>query len=542
MKKTILLILFLLSASFAQDFDSLRAIKKTYIQLSGSLFEDVQMSSVFSDSKTFVDAVPVKNPAFIRKLYDSVKAMPDFNLREFVYANFIVPGGKTDSLKLPESEPMMRHIETLWQFLIRKPDLLINRYSTIIPLRHPYIVPGGRFREIYYWDSFFTMLGLISDGRVDEAENMVRNFADLIDRLKMIPNGNRVYYLTRSQPPFLSLMIDLISWYKNDYYWGVQFLDELLTEYQFWMNGLEELSEGGGVQALNRVVLLNDEEGVLNRYYDFDTIPREESFRADYTNSLKVPDSVRAVFFRNLRAAAESGWDFSSRWFKDAKSLTSIRTTDILPVDLNCLLYFLENRLGYYYELNGNVERSEFFKTKASRRADLINRIFYNETDGFYHDYNWKEGRQTNTISLAGCFPLYFGIAKPEYAERIAENLKKNFLRPGGLVTTLNETREQWDAPNGWAPLEWISVKALREYGLDSLAEEIKTRWVSLNGSVYKRTGRMMEKYNVENLELFGGGGEYPLQDGFGWTNGVAEAFINNLDENYLLKNIKKGP
>ncbi|MGE5440191.1 MAG: trehalase family glycosidase, partial [Bacteroidota bacterium] len=190
----------------------------------------------------------------------------------------------------------------------------------------------------------------------------------------------------------------------------------------------------------------------------------------------------------------------------------------------------------------GNVERSEFFKTKASRRADLINRIFYNKTDGFYHDYNWKEGRQTGVISLAGCFPMYFGIAKPEYAERIAENLKKNFLRPGGLVTTLNETHEQWDAPNGWAPLEWISVKALREYGLDSLAEEIKTRWVSLNGSVYKRTGRMMEKYNVENLELFGGGGEYPLQDGFGWTNGVAEAFINNLDENYLLKNIKKGP
>ncbi|MGE5352313.1 MAG: alpha,alpha-trehalase TreF [Acidobacteriota bacterium] len=541
MKKYFLFLVLLIQVAFAQNFDSLKAIKKTYIQLSGSLFEDVQMSSIFTDSKTFVDAVPIKNPAFIRKLYDSLKTLPGFNLKAFVYDNFFIPGGKADSLKLPQNEPMMRHIETLWQYLTRRPEEHINRYSTLIPLKYPYVVPGGRFREVYYWDSFFTMLGLVSDGRVDEAEDMVRNFAYLIDSLKMIPNGNRVYYLTRSQPPFLALMIDLIAWYKNDYYWGAQFLDELLTEYHFWMNGLEELSESDN-QALNRTVLLDDDEGVLNRYYDFDTIPREESFRVDYQNSRNIPEAMRAGFFRNLRAAAESGWDFSSRWFQDAKSLTAIETTDILPVDLNSLLYFLENRLGFYYELTGNVEQSEFFRTKASKRAELINRIFYNEQDGFYHDFNWKEGRQTGVISLAGCFPMYFGIARPEYARRIAENLKKNFLMPGGLVTTLNETREQWDAPNGWAPLEWIAVKGLREYGLDSLAEEIKTRWVSLNGNVYKRTGRMMEKYNVENLELFGGGGEYPLQDGFGWTNGVAEAFINNLDEKYLLKNIKKGP
>lgn len=541
MKKCILLLFILFPAVYGQDYDSLRAIKKTYIQLSGDLFQEVQLSGIFNDSKTFVDAVSIKNPAFIRKLYDSVKTIPGFNLKQFVYENFIVPDGKTDSLKLPENQPMMRHIETLWQYLLRQPELVVNRYSTIIPLKYPYIVPGGRFREIYYWDSFFTMLGLISGGRVDEAEDMINNFADLIDNLKMIPNGNRVYYLTRSQPPFFSLMVDLVSWYKKDYFWGAKYLDEMLAEYQFWMHGLEELSDSNK-QAINRVVLVNEEDGVLNRYYDFDTIPREESFKADYTAATKIPDSLRSGFFRNLRASAESGWDFSSRWFKDGKSLLNIETTDILPVDLNCLLYFLENRLGFFYELTGNIERSELFKTKASQRAALINRLFYNEEDGFYHDYNWKEGRQTPVKSLAGCFPLYFGIAKPEYAERIARNLAKNFLMPGGLVTTLNETHEQWDAPNGWAPLQWIAVKGLREYGLDSLAEEIKTRWVTLNGNVYKRTGRMLEKYNVENLGLFAGGGEYPLQDGFGWTNGVAEAFINNLDEAFLIKKLKKEP
>ncbi|HEX2869330.1 MAG TPA: trehalase family glycosidase [Ignavibacteriales bacterium] len=540
MKRCILFVLVLLSTACAHNFDSLRAIKRTYIQLSGDLFRDVQLSGIFKDSKTFVDATPVKDPALIRKLYDSIKTTPGFNLRGFVYQNFTLPKDK-DTIKLPQGEPMMRHIENLWPYLLRQPDTVENPYSTLIPLKEPYIVPGGRFREIYYWDSYFTMLGLISEGRVEEAEDMIHNFADMLDRFKMIPNGSRVYYLTRSQPPFFSLMVDLVSWYKKDYYWGAQFLDELLTEYQFWMYGLEKLSNSGKA-AINRVVSVDNGKGVLNRYYDFDTIPREESYLADYKASLLLPDTLRVVFFRNVRAAAESGWDFSSRWFKDGKSLDSIETTDILPVDLNCLLYFLEDRLGFYYELQGNLERSELFKTKAQKRFELINRIFYNEKDGFYHDYNWKKGKQTGAVSLAGAFPLYFGIAKPEYAKRISEMLSKDFLMPGGLVTTLSETHQQWDAPNGWAPLQWIAVKGLREYGLDSLAEEIKNKWVNLNDEVYKRTGRMMEKYNVENTELFAGGGEYPLQDGFGWTNGIAEAFFNNLDEQYLLKNMKKKP
>lgn len=538
MKKIVLFLLILFSVSYTQDLNTLRALKGTYVQLSGDLFRDVQLSGIFKDSKTFVDAVPIQSPAYIRKLYDSVKTTSGFSLKQFVYNSFIITEENIDTLRLPVYQPMVRHIEELWQYLLRKPDLVINRYSTLIPLKYPYIVPGGRFREIYYWDSFFTILGLLSAGRVDEAEDMVYNFADMIDRFGMIPNGNRVYYLSRSQPPFFAMMIDAICCYKKDYYWGARFLNELLAEYEFWMNGAGKASEND--TAFYRVVYMSDPDRVLNRYNDFDSIPREESFRADYMSSLKIADSLRPDYFRNIRAAAESGWDFSSRWFMDGKSLTAIQTTDILPVDLNCLLYFLENRLGFFYELTGNLERSEFFRSKAAMRLDLINEVFWNEEDGFYHDYNWKTGTQTGALSLAGCFPLYFGIARPEYAERIAENLKSKFLMPGGLVTTLSNTGEQWDAPNGWAPLQWMAVKGLREYGIDSLADDIKERWVTLNSEVYKRTGKMLEKYNVENLELFGGGGEYPLQDGFGWTNGVAEAFINNLDTLLMIRDLKK--
>ncbi len=547
MKKKILLILLfqliLSFVSFPQVFETYKNIKSNYIQLSGSLFKDVQLSGIFSDSKTFVDAVPKRNPEYIKALYDSVKSLADFDLRQFVYANFNIPG-EEDTVKVAENTSMENHIEDLWQHLVRKPQTL-NVNSTLIPLQYPYIVPGGRFREIYYWDSFFTILGLLADGKISTAENMVYNFSYMLGKYKMIPNGNRIYYLTRSQPPFFSLMVDIICSYKNDYSWGLQFLDNIVEEYSFWMNGINKIKNDQ--EASERVVLLNPEgfkknQGVpeiLNRYYDFDNIPREESYKADYDQSLKIDKNKKPDFFRNLRAAAESGWDFSSRWFSDQNSLTKINTTSILPVDLNCLLYFLENRLAFFYNLKGNHNKGEFYQMKALTRLNLINKIFWNKKEKFYFDYNWQTKTQTKVISLAGCFPLYFGIAKPEYAKEAAVKIKKLLLKPGGLVTTLNETGQQWDAPNGWPPLQWITIKGLREYGLNSLADTIKERWLNLNESVFKRTGKMLEKYNVENINLFGGGGEYPLQDGFGWTNGVAAALLKNYDQKFLNKNMK---
>ena len=534
-KKILIILLFQLTTcltSYPQVYETYKNLKSNYIQLSGDLFKDVQLSGIFSDSKTFVDAVPKRNPDYIKFLYDSVKNLADFDLRQFVYANFNLPDN-TDTIKVAANKPMNNHIEELWKRLVRTPHI-VNVNSTLIPLKYPYIVPGGRFREIYYWDSFFTILGLLADGKISTAENMVYNFAYLLDKYKMIPNGNRIYYLTRSQPPFFSLMVDVICMYKNDYSWGLQFLNNMEEEYSFWMNGINRIKNGE--KFSERVVVLNPGE-ILNRYYDFDDIPREESYKADYEHSRKINKKEKSEFFRNLRAAAESGWDFSSRWFKDQNSLLRINTTDILPVDLNCLLYFLENRLAFFYGLKGEQEKSNFYQEKALRRRNLINKIFWNKKENFYFDYNWRMGDQTKVVSLAGCFPLYFGIAKPGYAKAVAEKIKSLLLKPGGLVTTLNKTGQQWDAPNGWPPLQWIAIKGLREYSFDNLADIIKDRWLRINENVYKRTGKMLEKYNVEDTTLFGGGGEYPLQDGFGWTNGVAAALINNYDHKFLINN-----
>jgi alpha,alpha-trehalase len=536
-KKFLLILLFQLILSysvFPQVYETYKTLKTSYIQLSGNLFKDVQLSGIFSDSKTFVDAVPKKNPKYLEVLYDSIKGLADFNLSQFIYANFIIPD-ESDTVKISENKSMSSHIDELWEMLVRRPRSL-HANSTLIELNFPYIVPGGRFREIYYWDSFFTILGLLADGKVSIAENMVYNFAYLLGKYKMIPNGNRIYYLTRSQPPFFSLMVDIICKYKNDYSWGLQFLDNMEEEYSFWMNGISAIKKNK--RSSERVVMLDHDE-YLNRYYDFDDIPREESYKADYEHSYKINNDVKPEFFRNLRAAAESGWDFSSRWFDDQKSLTEINTTDILPVDLNCLLYFLENRLAFFYNLKGEHDKGNFYQQKALKRLNMINKIFWNDKEKFYFDYNWQTKTQTKVISPAACFPLYFKIAKPEYAKEVADKIKSLLLKPGGVVTTLNETGQQWDAPNGWPPLQWITIKGLREYNQNSLADKIKERWININENVYKRTGKMLEKYNVEDTTLFGGGGEYPLQDGFGWTNGVAAALLNNYDQKFLIKNMK---
>ncbi|MFO7446380.1 MAG: trehalase family glycosidase [Ignavibacteriaceae bacterium] len=539
--------LFFYALSFSQTVESYKDKKQNYIQLSGELFKDVQLSGIFKDSKTFVDAVPLKDPALISSEYDSLKSLPDFDLAQFVSVNFKITSETESNLKLPEGQVMDEHIESLWDNLVREPDPG-SEYTTLLPLKFNYIVPGGRFREIYYWDSFFTILGLLADDELETAENMVLNFSYLLESYNLIPNGNRVYYLTRSQPPFFALMVDIVCRYKNDYKWGLQFLDALETEYNFWMNGEDQLadkipSDKGHIDlqneqtqnAINRVVKLPF-GGVLNRYYDFDTIPREESYKEDYLLGQKINDSLRPEFYRSIRAAAESGWDFSSRWFADTFSLASIRTTDILPVDLNCLLYFLEDRLSFFNELNRDSERSKIFRQKADTRKKLINEIFWNEEEKYYFDYSWLTGEHTKIYSLAGIFPLYFHAAYTSYAPLAAKKIEELFLKPGGLVTTPYQTGQQWDAPNGWAPLQWMTIKGLKEYGINPLANDIKKRWLTINRNVYQRTGRMVEKYNVINLDLFAGGGEYSLQDGFGWTNGVAAALISNFDEKYLFR------
>lgn len=480
----------------------------------GILLDTVQKSQIFSDQKKFVDCVPKFPPYSILTEYRVLKQNDNFNLKRFIGNNF-------DTI-LVDTSAILNHIESLWSELLRPADAQ-KLFGTLIPLKHPYIVPGGRFREVYYWDSYFTMLGLAESGKMDVIKNMLDNFADLISTYGHIPNGNRTYYLSRSQPPFFSLMVDLYAQTTEDAGVYKKYYSAMRNEYAFWNRGKNEVTRSFSTHK--RVVQLKKGE-FLNRYFDDLSTPRPESYQYDMeTFHTSNRDSV---LFRNIRAAAESGWDFSSRWFADGEHLTTIQTTDIIPVDLNCLLYNLEMTLS-----KGTPQDSvKYYLNKAETRKKLIVKYCWNAPEGYFFDFNFSSRQTSLSWNLAGIFPLYFNMVDKNVAKKVCNNLEIKFLREGGLVTTLKNTGQQWDAPNGWAPLQWIGYKSCQNYNENQLASNIAKRWTDLNIRVFFEKRQMMEKYNVVDIHLPGGGGEYPTQDGFGWTNGVFLKLWNEMHKN----------
>ena len=482
------------------------------------LFEAVQMNCIFEDGKTFVDCIPKSSTELILQQYLQQKEDAGFDLRNFVFAHFDLPHVFAGGYLTDTNQNVAKHIYALWPVLTRKPD---EKKGSLIPLPNPYIVPGGRFGEVYYWDSYFTMLGLQASGMVDMIESMSNNFSHLIQTVGFIPNGNRTYYLGRSQPPFYSLMIQMMAAIKGKEILPV-YLSSLEKEHQFWMKGTEELNENN--TALHHVVRMKDGE-LLNRYWDENETARPESYREDVELShctTQLPETL----YRHLRAGAESGWDYSFRWFKDGHSFATIHTTEIVPVDLNCLIWHLEQTIAQEHRINSNEPKAQHYESLAEKRKQAIQKYCWNDAIGFYVDYDFSLNEQKQIKTLAGTTPLFFNIATQVQADATVIVIEKEFLKAGGLTTTLQTTGQQWDAPNGWAPLQWMSIVGIENYGHHNLAETIAQRWIQLNTDVYNRTGKLMEKYNVVDTHLDAGGGEYAGQDGFGWTNGVLLALM----------------
>ncbi len=486
----------------------------------GELFEQVQLEKVFPDGKTFVDCTPKFTTKRIMGNYEADKGSPDFNLKEFVLANFETPIKYASGFEADTSKSVVEHINTLWPILTREPDN--ENAGSLISLPNSYIVPGGRFGEIYYWDSYFTMLGLQAAGKTDMIENMVKNFAYIIDKVGFIPNGNRTYFLTRSQPPFFARMVQLLAEQKGDQVY-IDFLPQLTKEYEYWMSGADAISES---QPTSKKVVRLADGKTLNRYWDTGDFPRAESYKED-VETIAESDRPAKVVYSDLRAACESGWDFSSRWFKDPQQLSTIHTTDIIPVDLNALMYNLEMVLAKAHELKKDETTANSFKEIAAVRKATLLKYCWSEELGYFMDYDFKAQQHTEIPSLAGMYPLTFKMATPEQAAKSAKVINDKFLKTGGVVSTLTDNGQQWDYPNGWAPLQWMTIEGLRNYKSDDLANTIKERWVRLNNRVYKKTGKLVEKYNVVDMTLEAGGGEYPVQDGFGWTNGVLLKLIS---------------
>jgi alpha,alpha-trehalase len=465
------------------------------IQTSGALFQAVQLLKLFPDSKTFADAEP-------RVSAEQIEAEFRALLLEFVQNRFDLP--ETSNLVIAPQPNLEAHIDALWS-LLERPATSPHPDSSLLVLPETSIVPGGRFQEMYYWDTYFSMLGIQIAGRKELLRSLVKNFSSIIDRYGFIPNGCRTYYLSRSQPPVLVLMLEMLQEeFGRDAI--TPFLPALKREYEFFM-------------TTRSVKLPNGTS--LNRHWDAKNAPREESYLEDVELIHQTPEHF--TLGRELRAAAESGWDFSSRWYGANGELGSTHTTDFAAIDLNCILYHLEIQLGIW------LQDDSYTQAAQSRKTTILEHC-WDETHGWFFDLEHQTGIRSQSWTLAGMFPLYFKLATPAQAARVAQNLEKNFLKDGGLITTLVHAGEQWDAPNGWAPLQWIACLGLERYGFHDTSLEIATRFVRIAEQVWKRTGRLMEKYNVEDTQLEAGGGEYPAQDGFGWTNGVVRAMIERYD------------
>ena len=486
----------------------------------GRLFHDVQLARVFEDSKTFVDARPLMAPAEIAARYDAQRGAAGFDLERFVEQHFAAPQPVGAVVHADSTRSMETHIRDLWPLLTRPADSA-GIASSLIPLPRPYVVPGGRFREVYYWDSYFTMLGLIESGRTDLVRSMLDNFAHLVETVGHIPNGNRTYYLSRSQPPYFAAMVGLYA-AATDTASALPYLDALEAEHAFWMSGADRVAPG---DAYRRVVRLHD-GSVLNRYWDDRPEPRPESYREDYELGQTVAAADREALYRNIRAAAESGWDFSSRWMRDPADLRTLETIEIVPIDLNSLLYHAERTIAALRTFRGNpgdAAAARIFLDAAAERRRALLEAAWDPAEGFFFDVRWRtRERVTDRPTMAAAAPLYFGLATLDQGRAVAGRLERDFLRPGGFVTTQIQSGQQWDAPNGWPPLQWLGMEGARRYGRADLADRAGDRWLTLNRRTYQSTGRMMEKYDVVDLDRRAAGGEYPTQDGFGWSNGVA--------------------
>jgi alpha,alpha-trehalase len=415
-------------------------------------------------------------------------------------------------------------------------DLTQIREHGLLYLPKPYVVPGGRFNEMYGWDSYFIQMGLLRDGEVSLARDMADDFLYEIRGYGKILNANRTYYLTRSQPPFLTQMLLSVYRVQKDRTWLESSVEAIEKYYRYWTTephltpetGLSryfDLGEGPAPEVVSSEL---DAKGRT----DYDLI--KAFFRthriADYDVSQYYDantDQLTPLFYKADRSMRESGFDPSNRFGPFAADIIHYN-----PVCLNSLLYLMETQTAEIMDILGRGQQASQWHVRGQQRAEMINQLMWDQQHGMFFDYDFLRKRVRQYPYLTSFYPLWAGIASPEQAARVVANLPR-FERPGGLQTSTYHSGDQWDAPFGWAPLQWIAVQALRRYGYQTEAERISRNFLSMVLEEFLRHGTIVEKYDVVrrradvNRQIQFG---YRTNEaGFGWTNAVFTALFDGL-------------
>ncbi|KAI1020081.1 hypothetical protein LB503_006342 [Fusarium chuoi] len=595
----------------------------------GEILEQVELAQPFSDSKTFVDMPAIRPLSEIQDAFDKLDKPLRNNsaLTEFLSDYFADAGGELEEVPEDELETDPKFLDKINNTAIKEftqkvidiwPDLT-RRYdqdskncsdcpNSFIPVNRSFVVAGGRFREPYYWDSYWIIEGLLRTGGsfINIAKNTIENFLDFIEEYGFVPNGARIYYLNRSQPPLLSQMIKAYIEHTNDTDILERALPLLVQEHEFFMT--------------NRSVpvYINNETYHLNTYNVSNTRPRPESYREDYVTannkSYYSPSGevysggeelnfkTKEALYGNLASGAESGLDYSVKWVARPDDairdnyfpLRYLNTRNIIPVDLNSILYGNEIAIAEFYEQTGNSSASRQWREVAANRSFAMHAFMWNETHWSYFDYNLTSKAQSifyptdnNTAEIdkenapkgkqvffspTQFYPFWLGAA-PDYLKNnpyAVLNAYKRVsyyldTRQGGIPASNVESGQQWDQPNVWPPLMHILMSGLEKvpatFGIMDpsfievrrLALRLAQRYLDSTFCTWRATGGttsdlpriqsaaegadgiMFEKYADNATNVAGGGGEYEVVEGFGWTNGVliwaVDEFGNRLKQ-----------
>jgi alpha,alpha-trehalase len=442
-------------------------------------------------------------------------------------------------------------------------------------MENPYVVPGGRFNEMYGWDSYFIIRGLLREGKIDLARGMVENFFFEIENYGAVLNANRTYYLTRSQPPFLTSMI--IAVYEADKArgrenrsWLAKAYDYADRDYQMWTRDPHLAGKTG-----------------LSRYYDFGEGPVPEGLHgevgyyhdvlayflrgnkqtpylveADSADSLPHPEylvqlcedrnspatdskceelkhvALSPEYYKGDRSMRESGFDISFRF-----GSYGAETHHYAPVCLNSLLYKTETDMEKMSLWLGKKQAAAQWRRRASKRRTIVQTLLWNQKRGLFFDYQFTNKELSSYEYATTFYPLWAGIATAAQARTVAENLRL-FEHRGGLAMSTQDTGVQWDYPFGWAPIQLLAVEGLRRYGYNGDADRISYKFLSMVLANFGRDGNIREKYNVvtdsSNVEVAEGYRGNII--GFGWTNGVFLELLNQLPNQWVSRLAARSP
>lgn len=517
----------------------------------GMLLKAVQLGNVFPDCKTFVDMSMISRPedvlsAFHQRFDDPSQATTQ-QLTDFVNEYFLPAGSELYTVTPQDfstnpaflngiADPRLRQfakaVHGKWTNLVRS----YNFSSTCGPECHsslalpfPFVVPGGRFREFYYWDTYWILKGLIVSDMLDTALHVVLNLLSLVRDYGFVPNGARIYYTDRSQPPLLTQMIEELYRATNNQTLLADALPVLMHEHAFWMR----------THSVNIKPPDGGESVELNRYNVFTSEPRPESYREDLATAA-TSKRPSAEVFSDLAAGAETGWDYSSRWMLADEDLSSIDTRHVVPVDLNAIMLKNEILLSQWLLQTGDGAGARRMNESANTRLAAMRRVLWNATANSFYDYN--EGTSSHNAHWypSNISPLWVDLVAnsltPVERDAVVQSISTHVLA-GGVPASMRVTGQQWDFPNAWPPEQWLALEALSKLnatvdgGITDASlthSKLVQLWVETNlcgfeyvNPITNQTGVMFEKYNATRVGVPGAGGEYTVQEGFGWTNGV---------------------